>query len=385
MKRLFQLWKKYGISCLVLVILFGWASAEILLPDQAFSQTENRYLQRLPEFSLKALLDGSYGKKYEAYLSDQFPVRDQLVALKTEAELIQGKEDVNGVYIGKDGYLMERFEREDIETEQMEQNLKDLAGFLEEEGERLGKDRVRGMLVPSASQILKEKLPFLAAPYDQGLVMEKLRGLLESPEQLVDPETVLNEHREEEIYYKTDHHWTMLGAYYGYRAWAESIGLEPYEIGDFSRETVTEEFFGTVQAKVNRKTEPDTMERWSLKKEEGEFQVFYDGSEEAGEMYTQAALEGRDKYRFYLDGNHALTEIRNSSGVSQGRKLCVIKDSYGNSFAPFAACHFDTVFLIDLRYFNGNIREFLEEQGVTDLLVLYRIPGFAAEETIWKL
>ena len=91
------------------------------LPDQAFSQTENRYLQRLPEFSLKALLDGSYGKKYEAYLSDQFPVRDQLVALKTEAELIQGKEDVNGVYIGKDGYLMERFEREDIETEQMEQ------------------------------------------------------------------------------------------------------------------------------------------------------------------------------------------------------------------------------------------------------------------------
>ena len=212
-----------------------------------------------------------------------------------------------------------------------------------------------------------------------------MRTLLKEEGQLIDISETLMRHREEAIYYKTDHHWTMLGAYYGYQRWAEETGISPYAIEEFRRERVTEDFLGTVQAKVNIRTEPDSMERWSLSHGAERVQVFYDGSGEPGEMYAEAALKGRDKYRFYLDGNHALTEIRNPESPLKDRTLCIIKDSYGNSFAPLAACHFDTVFLIDLRYFNGNIQEFLEERGVTDVLALYRIPGFAEEKTVWKL
>lgn len=387
-----EFWKKYGVSAGFLGCLFLGCAASFLMPDREFSQTENRYLQQKPEFSWEGLLDGSYGKAYEAYLGDQFPLRDRFVELKTGAERLLGKEDVNGVYFGKDGYLLEKFDREDLETEQMEKNLEQLAAFLETESCRLGEGRVRALLVPSASWILQEKLPFLAAPYDQGEITDRLAGLLGGDSLLVDGETALSEHREEEIYYRTDHHWTMLGAYEGYRAWALSMGFVPWEREDFERETVSRDFYGTVQAKVNWKTEPDRMERWTPGRRM-EYRVFYDGSGESAEgMYTDSALDTRDKYRFYLDGNHGLTEIRTEGAADgdgketgSGRRLCVIKDSYANSFVPFAVNHYETTFVLDLRYFNGNLGEFLEQEKITDILVLYRIPGFAAEESIWKL
>lgn len=381
------MWKKYGVSAGFLGCLFLGFLASALLPDRIFSETERRYLRQKPEFTWESLLDGSYGEDYEAWLGDQFPLRDQFVGVQTAAERILGKKDVNGVYFGKDGYLLEKFDREDLETDLLEKNLGLLAEFLQKEGENLGKDRVKAMLVPSASWILKEKLPFLAAPYDQGLVTDKLASLLGGKEQLADAESALLEHREEEIYYRTDHHWTMEGAYEGYRAWAVSMGFIPWEREAFCRETVSRSFLGTVQAKTGWKTEPDVMEKWTPE-EEIRYQVFYDGSSQAVDgLYEESALESSDPYRFYLDGNHGLTEIRRE-GTADGdgeRKLCVIKDSYANSFAPFAVNHYGTAFLLDLRYFNGSLETFLEEEGITDILVLYRIPGFAGEESLWKL
>ena len=387
-----NIWKKFGVSAVFLSCLLLGFLASAVLPDRSFSQTENRYLQQKPAFSWEGLTDGSYGEAYEAYLGDQFPFRDRVVELKTAAERLLGREDINGVYFGKDGYLLEKFDRENVETELAEKNLKLLAAFLESESGRLGEDRVRALLVPSASWILREKLPFLAAPYDQGEITDRLVGLLGGSRLLTDGEAALRECRDEEIYYRTDHHWTVLGAYEGYRAWALSAGFVPWEREDFERETVSRDFYGTVQAKVNWKTEPDRMERWTPGRQIS-YQVFYDGSgEDRGSLYTESALETRDKYRFYLDGNHGLTEIR-TEGASDGdgreaeagRRLCVIKDSYANSFVPFAVNHYETAFVLDLRYFNGNLGEFLERNGITDILVLYRIPGFAAEESLWKL
>lgn len=393
-------WKTCGTAAVFLGLLALGTGASLLWPQRRFSETENRYLTGRPELSLEGVMDGSYGETYEKYLGDQFPLRDGFVGIKTAAERFLGRQDVNGVYFGKDGYLLERFEREDIETEQLEENLDALAAFLLTEGERLGTDRVKAMLVPSAAWAMPEKLPLLAAPYDQQEVLRKLSARLGGAEVLVDAGAALRESGKDGLYYRTDHHWTVSGAYEGYRAWAEAMGIVPWERSAFSVETVSRDFVGTVQAKVNWKTEPDAMERWTPR-DGTAYEVFYDGSEEkaAGGLYTESALESRDKYRFYLDGNHGLTEIRTVRGTGetesdshsspgaggQPRRLCIIKDSYANSFAPFAANHYETTFLLDLRYFNGNISHFLEQEGITDLLVLYRIPGFAAEETLWKL
>lgn len=437
--------------------LVSAAILSMLMPQKGFSETENRYLKKRPSFTMKGLLDGSFGTDYETYLSDQFPGRDAWIGMKVMAERARGRRDVNGVYFGKDDYLIEKFNSEDIEGEQLEQNLERLSSFVLYAKDILGEDRVRVMLVPSASQILTNQLPFLASPYDQSQVTKRLGELLEDnmsametrglggaeeeetadagmqglgeaedeenadagmpglaesedkesddtgvqglavpvksesadtrrQRMVVPVEAMLAAHRQEDIYYKTDHHWTALGAYYGYRAWAESVGVIPWEPEAFSIQTVSDEFLGTVYSKVNLPQKPDSI-RLYLPKTEPEYQVFYDGAAEAEPMYSYEALEGKDKYAVYMDGNHGLTKIQNPDVEERGkgRKLLIIKDSFAHSFAPFVVNHFEETYMVDLRYFNLSLRSFMEENGMTDVLILYQIPGFSREKTVGKL
>ena len=365
-------------------------AAGMILPQTGFSETENRYLQKRPEFSWKTFLKGTYGTEYEAYLSDQFPGRNSWVGLKVLAERAQLSFDVNDVYFGKDGYLIQKFDREDIETEQLAQNLERLTFFLQDTERKLGKDHVRVMLVPSSSQILKNKLPLGAAPYDQNQVTEQL--IAQMGEVMVVPvEEKLKEvwaNSEEGLYYETDHHWTALGAYVGYKAWAGSLGEEPVASDAFDIHTVSKDFYGTILSKINVGHQPDSIQLY-IPKDAAEYQVFFDGSTEGRDsLYSMNALEKRDQYAVYLDGNHALTHIVNEDideGLRFGEKLLIIKDSYAHSFAPFAVNHYDETFMIDLRYFNQDLEIFMEEQGITDVLVLYQIPGFAKEKTVSKI
>ncbi|MBT9777842.1 hypothetical protein GPL15_15165 [Clostridium sp. MCC353] len=395
------------VTGVFLAFLFGVSAAGVLWPEKGFSESENRYLQTKPEFVMKDLINGSYGTAYEAFLGDQFPLRDGWVGLKVKAEQAQLKKDVNGVYLAKDGYLIEKFEREDLEGPQLDKNIDAAAQFAARMGKKLGQEHVRVMMVPSASQVLTDKLPAFAAPYDQEQVTRRIREKLAETgagtEMMVPVLEQMKEHSQEDIYYRTDHHWTAAGAYYGYEIWAESMGIEPWSREMFTEEIVSEDFLGTVYSKVNVKVRPDSIRLFLPKKEE-RYQVEYDGLPKVYDsLYNFKALEGKDKYGVYLDGNHGLTVInREASGSGEtsgsredsenskssensGRKLLIVKDSFAHSFAPFAANHFDTVYMVDLRYFNMGIEEFMEENGVTDLLVLYQIPGFSTETTVSKL
>ena len=245
------------------------------------------------------------------------------------------------------------------------------------------------MMVPSASQVLTDKLPAFAAPYDQENVLRRIREKLvetgAETEMMVPVLEQLKEHSQESIYYRTDHHWTAQGAYYGYEIWAESMGIEPWKREMFTEETVSEDFLGTVYSKVNVPSRPDSIQLF-LPGVEVKYQVSYDGLPKVYDsLYNLKALEGKDKYAVYLDGNHGLTVINRESAEPAGRCLLIVKDSFAHSFVPFAANHFDTVYMVDLRYFNMGIDGFMEENGVTDLLVLYQIPGFSTETTVSKL
>lgn len=375
------------ITTAVFLGFIGFGTVMSLIqPQKVFSQTENRYLQKKPEFTLNGLWDGSFGTKYETYLSDQFPARNSWISLKVLAERVQLKQDVNGVYFGKDGYLIEKFDREDIVTEQLKKNMETTAAMMEAAASRYGADHVRMVLLPSASTVLTDKLPPFASPFDQHWVEEEMKSMVD-PHMIVGIDEVFEGRGQDKLFYRTDHHWTALGAYYGYSAWAESIGLEPWSKEEFSVEQVSESFLGTIQSKVNIEASPDTIELYYPKKETA-CKVYFDGNERAVDtLYNLDALEGKDKYAVYLDGNHALTEIRNEM-VSDDRKgtgLLIIKDSFANSFAPFAVNHFETVYMLDLRYYNGTVSKFIDDYPVTDFLILYQIPGFAKETSVSKL
>ena len=150
----------------------------LLLPKTVFSDTENRYLAQKPDFRLDTLADGSFGRQYEEYLSDQFPFRDGWIRMKTAAELAQFKREIGGVFVGKDGFLMNALYPEDIDRTLLEKNLDALAAFAKAASGSLGEEHVRILLAPSASQIFTDRLPSSAAPFDEGTVTDDLLSRL---------------------------------------------------------------------------------------------------------------------------------------------------------------------------------------------------------------
>lgn len=360
------------------------AFASVFMPKKSFSETENRYLAQRPSLTWQGLKSGAFGREYETYLSDRFPFRDQWIGVKTTAEQLQQKKEINGVWLGKDHYLIETFYQEDLDPELSGKNLDRLCQFVSAQEALAGKDHVRVMLVPSSAEIMTDKLPPFASPFSQAAVTERLtQGGI--GEMLVPVRQALSDAREHQApYYRTDHHWTSFGAFAGYQAWAKSLGLDSFELSDFQPETVSDNFFGTIHSKLNIPVQPDSIVLYRPKKEP-DWSVCYDGSDSTvSTLYSMDALNTRDQYRVFLDGNHGWTKIKNHSRTD-GSRLLIIKDSYAHCFAPFAALHFEETHMIDLRYYNGKISNFIEEQGITDILVLYQIPGFLKDRNVSKL
>lgn len=359
-------------------------AGSILMPRKAFSETENRYLARFPELTWETVKNGDFGMDYETYLSDHFPFRDTWIGFQAAAEKLLLKKEINGVFLGKDGYLIEALYPEDLDPENCKKNLDTLTDFSLQQAGLLGEAHVRVLLAPSSSEILTEKLPAHASPLSQSSVTDALKQAGLSPMLVPVKEALLEEKEAFPLYYKTDHHWTSHGAFTAYEAWAESAGLTPFSRSDFAIETVTEDFSGTILSRLNIPAEPDSIQLYKPKNEP-EWSVYYDGnSEPVHSLYAMEALNTRDQYRVFLDGNHGFTRIVNPRAEGTG-KLLVIKDSYAHSFVPFAALHFPEVIMIDLRYFNGKAGELIRTQNVTDVLILYQIPGFLKDRNISRL
>lgn len=357
-------------------ILLGLTAADMLTPDRRFSQTENRILASRPEFGLTELFAGDFTADYETYVTDQFVGRDGWIGLKTRVDIALGKKDVGGVYLAKDGSLIERHPASETDGEQARQKLKRLRELTEHCLETAGIGQVKVMLVPTADNILTDRLPDYADYFQQQPFLRQAQEAV-GGECYVDVFSVMQAHADEYIYYRTDHHWTTQGAYYAYEAWAKDMGLEAVAFSGEARMQVTDEFLGTLHSKVNLPVEPDVIEAY---RPEGEVRVYYDLSEEAKEsLYEEKYLETKNKYGYFLDDNHGFVRIE--TGVGNGRTLFVIKDSYANCFVPFAVRHYETVCIVDLRYCNISLyglidRQLQEGNGDMDVLILYNVIHF---------
>ena len=370
--------RKYSKSVIILFLLlvFGFTAVTFVWPERTFSENENRVLAAAPEFSVKSLLEGKFMSEYETYITDQFFLRDEWIQLKTLTEIALNKQDINGVYLGKDGYLIERHENLEIDFEMLEKSKNYLVEFVERYTGRLGANRVKVMLVPTASEVLLDKLPPFAQGFDQNGLMDGVYGLL--PEGVaVDVRDILKEHADEYIYYKTDHHWTTLGAFYAYQAYCEAKGLEVPALEDATFTEVSDEFLGTVYSKLNLEISKDSMHTVTLPNTPSKIQMTVDMAEKFDSLYNEEFLSQKDKYSYYLDGNHALTEIASNS---EGKgTLLIIKDSYSHCFAPLTLGDYQKVYLVDFRYFNMPISQFITQYRVTDILVLYNAVTFATD------
>ncbi len=370
--------RKYAKSTVIvfLALVFGFTAVTFVSPKKAFSDNENRVLEQMPELSVSNLFSGDFMSGYEKYITDQFFLRDSWIQLKTLTEMALNKQDINGVYISKDGWLIERHDDSDIDFEQMKRNLDRLVEFTEKYAGLLGEDHVKVMLVPTASEILTDKLPPFASGFDQNGMIDSLYERLPGGT-VLDVRETLKEHSGEYIYYKTDHHWTTLGAFYAYQEFCKAMGFDVPELKDVEQTVVSEEFHGTVFSKLNLDISKDSMSVFTLPNTPTKVKVTVDMTTTFDSMYVEKYLSMKDKYSYFLDGNHGVTEIASNS-EGEGT-LLIIKDSFAHSFAPLTVGNYEKVYMVDFRYFQASISEFIREYGVTDVLVLYNAVTFATD------
>lgn len=357
-----------------MVLLLGLAGKEALSHQRTYSPVEKRELQTRPEISITKVLDGRFQKKYESYLRDQFPGRDHWVSFQTDMELFMGKNEIHNVYIGKNHYLLEHYTEKEFDPQQISKNLQALEKFV---GKTKQNADVHVMMVPTKSWVLREKLPAFAPHYKEQKFYDALQQKLEKEDVLISVEPVLDAHKEEEIYYRTDHHWTTLGAWYAYEQYTKAVG------GDLQRaqgkkkfRCISKEFYGTTYAKINYARQADKIE---IYEPADKLRVVYNmGEKKTKTLYDFSFLKTADQYSVFTGGNQAVLEI--TGGIKNGKTLLLIKDSFANSILPFLAEDYEKLVVVDLRQLNVSGDRLLEMFSPTDILILYNSAQFAQDK-----
>lgn len=357
-----------------MVLLLGLAGKEALSHQRTYSPVEKRELQTRPEISITKVLDGRFQKKYESYLRDQFPGRDHWVSFQTDMELFMGKNEIHNVYIGKNHYLLEHYTEKEFDPQQISKNLQALEKFV---GKAKQNADVHVMMVPTKSWVLREKLPAFAPHYREQKFYDALQQKLEKEDVLISVEPVLDAHKEEEIYYRTDHHWTTLGAWYAYEQYTKAVG------GDLQRaqgkkkfRCISKDFYGTTYAKINYARQADKIE---IYEPADKLRVVYNmGEKKTKTLYDVSFLKTADQYSVFTGGNQAVLEI--TGGIKNGKTLLLIKDSFANSILPFLAEDYEKLVVVDLRQLNVSGDRLLEMFSPTDILILYNSAQFAQDK-----
>ena len=382
--------KKYStfITALFCLFLFGFGIALILSPSRDFSDQENRYLAQFKAPTLKTLRSGEFMEKFEDYVTDQFPLRDQWVQLKAYSERALGKQENNGVYFGTDGQtLFAQFKAPS--GDELEQKV----GFVNKLGANLDVP-VYFSLVPDKSFVLADLLPANAPNVDDGSTIEEAQALCGDRVTYIDLRTMLTGERD--AFYRTDHHWTTMGARLAFQRLMSGMDLvRPIAAEDLnglsyqglSYTEVSGSFYGTTYSASGAGwVEPDSI--CTVIPEggtKGNVTVtrYPEGAPIEGGLYYPEKLAVKDKYAYFLGGNQPLCVIKNPD--APGGKLLVIRDSYADSLAPFLAEEFQEVHLFDLRYNNLSLKQYVADNGIGQVLVLYSAANFSTDQNLFKL
>lgn len=352
----------------------------LLTPSRAYSESENRYLQEFPVLQLDRILSGDFAKEFDSFSSDQFPLREQWVALKTSVQMALLRPDNGRVYFGKNDRLFEVPSARNTIRE--EKNCQAVAAFLNTAQKRWPEMKASVLLSPTASAVLPEDLPAFAPVADQAALLERMRQALGEGIPFCDPTHSYAEQPDrEKLFFRTDHHWTVYGAFAAYQAWCETVGITPLEMGDYTARTVSDHFLGTLYSKANLPwIHAENLDVLEPKQENPCTVTAEDGRVHLSSLYDPSFLAGRDQYSYFLGGNHPVTEIKTS--VNNGEHLLIIKDSYAHSFVPLLTAHYETITLLDPRYFREDLLSWMEQRDFTQLLVLYNAATFAGDASL---
>lgn len=383
------------VRIIITIVFIGFfvliSGASLIIKDREFSPNENRYLAETPELSWDNILSGKFQDGLEDYLRDQVCFRDGWITVKTGIQKACGDTDIGGAYVGKDGYDFEKITPEDVDEKQVDRNIKAVEDYFMTASETIDKQKLSFLLVPTSGLVMQEKLPKNARLFDQAKYIDQVQKAMKDYN-FVDVRDTLMDHNDEYIYYKTDHHWTSAGACLAYDAWSERTGGEAETEDGLVKNVVSDKFRGSLYSKIlDADSAYDEIWTYGLQKDEAfgskDCTVTIDEKQQLDSIYDDEKLQEKDKYAYFLGGNYGQVHIQNQKAASKakGKNILIIKDSFANSFVPFVTQDYENIYMVDLRYYNGDMKAYLQEHEITDVLVLYNVSNFISDRNIHKL
>ena len=354
---------KYIISVIFVAFIGIFAVLFWVLPKSDFSPKEKRYLQGFPEISVQSLTDGTFETDFENYINDHMVLRDVFMGVNSYSNIAVLNNGSDGVYKCSDGYLI----NEPATDSRLDLNLSVTADFKEKTG-----IDTTVMIVPSTGYIMDDKLPLVHKNYNDDRYYNRIESFCQKNGLgFVDLRDTFNSHKNStQIYYKTDHHWTTVGAYLAYQSLCEKWGIEVKETNGYIIEK-TPDFYGTTYNTSGFwLNESDTIEVWKNRDNHSTCEITANGKTTAYKsMFFPKQLEGADKYTVFLNGNNPVTTVKNPDNKGK-EKLLVIKDSFSHCLAPFLSEKFSQITLVDMRYYKKSVSEEIVKKDKFDKVLI---------------
>jgi len=348
---------KKVISIFISFIIVGLVLMFLIAPKEDFSYNENRYLTKFPILSIENVFSGKFMVQLENYIADNFPFREDFLGFKSSLYKILGVYKQSDVYYGYDNKLYQEYKKpnnNDVIIKRVNKLV-----------ENVNSD-VYFMLVPTSIYVNNDKISRFNNSFDQGITIDYFKDNLNTS--FIDVRNTLVSNKDDYLYYGTDHHWTTRGANLAYLEYCKSIGIE---CNDYNFSVVNDKFLGTLYSKVlDDSLEYDYIEKID---DDTNYYVYYDDTKEISDsLYNYKYLEEKDKYSFFLDNNHSLIYIENLD-IDNEESILIIKDSYANSFIPLIASNYKYIYVIDPRFYNLSISDYINENKIEKVLFVYNV------------
>ena len=360
------------IGRIFVVILCLVCVANVLMPDQKTSATEQRTLQTFPKFNVEDALSGEYNNQIDDWFSDQFMGRNFLIHLKYLVQKSLGVKKIDDVYLAKDSLIQDTAK---MNQENVKKNIDAINAYFQ-------RNQVNTMflLAPNAVSMNADQLPSHAFIESQNAQMDEIFKALSPSIAKIDVRDTLKKHRDEYLYYKTDHHWTSLASYYAMSEIAAYMEFDLPKISQYTKYPVTHDFKGTLAKKAGSILYADDIDIYVPKKNP-DYVVTYEADQKKSRtIYRSDSLDTADPYTVFLGGNQSLIQIDIDN--ESDHHLLLFKDSYANSLIPFLIPYFRTITVVDPRYYTENIDRVMTSQLITDVMYVYNSNTFVQDQSL---
>lgn len=352
-----------------IVFIFLFSLFNLFNEKKSFSENENRYLANMPSTSLENIFLGDFDTEFENYFSDQFILRDKWIEIKSKFLRMSGAIDNNGVYFAKDGYLINQFINYDEKI--TNNNIDYINEFAE-----INDIDVNLLIVPSAAYGESDKLPLGAANINE----KELINNIYSKTNNINCIDISEELANDDNYFHTDHHWNHKGANIAYNAICNDVlNKKP---NTFTYDKVSNSFYGTMYSKSGAFSSlPDSIYK-IISDDEITYEVILD-EDKANDIFFENRLKEKDKYTYYVDGNHTYVNIK--TNIDNNKKAIIIKDSFAHILIPYLASEYSEIEVFDLRYFHEAISPYIKDKDNTDVYIIYSLETFVSDSSLVSL